>query len=169
MAMSFSQTCSRTKSKKISTCAVRGWVGGKRYKYNESFQKINLCTGHANTILIALMAIFIAILGLVWIRLDSKKNHFNKQEPGYTLLGKYANEYAGSVAFVVVDYWLEEKGKVVYRSKGEGTGFLVDHEGYLLTSRHVACPWLVDDKFDEVIKRHRIWKLLDSLRFSYRM
>lgn len=167
--MIFSQTDSRTTSKEISSCLGRGWTGDKRCRYHESFQKTNSHRGHANILLITLVAIFIVILGLFWIRLDSKKEYIIEQKPGYTLLGKYANEYAGSVAFVVVDYRLERNDRIVYRNKGEGTAFLVDHDGYLLTNRHVACPWLVDDEFDEVIQRHRMWELLDSLRFSYRM
>ncbi len=167
--MIFSQAFSRIKSKEISSCPGWRWTWNQRYRYRHNSQTTNLHTGHANILLIVLMAVFIAILGLVWIQLDSRKEYVNKQKPGYTLLGKYANEYAGSVAFVVVDYRLEAKDEVVYRSKAEGTAFLVDPDGYLLTNRHVACPWLVDDKFDEVIERHRIWKRLDTLRFSYRM
>lgn len=60
------------------------------------------------------------------------------------LLEKYANRYAGSIAFVLVDYRLKEEDQVLYRNRAEGTAFLVDSAGYLLTSRHVACPWLED-------------------------
>ncbi len=56
----------------------------------------------------------------------------------------YANQYAPSVAFVVVDYGLSLDGRDVYHNRSEGTAFLVDARGYLLTNRHVACPWLAD-------------------------
>jgi S1-C subfamily serine protease len=60
------------------------------------------------------------------------------------ILEGYANRYAHSVAFVLSDYWLEADGEKIYRNASEGTAFLVDREGYLLTSRHVVCPWLED-------------------------
>ncbi len=31
-----------------------------------------------------------------------------------------------------------------YRNVAEGTAFLVDNDGYLMTGRHVVCPWLED-------------------------
>ncbi|MEJ2642931.1 MAG: hypothetical protein P8010_25560, partial [Desulfosarcinaceae bacterium] len=57
-------------------------------------------------------------------------------------LARYANQYAGSVAFVLVAYELTLEEELVYQNQTEGTAFLVDREGYLLTNRHVACPWL---------------------------
>jgi S1-C subfamily serine protease len=68
-------------------------------------------------------------------------------------LESYANRYARSVAFLMVDYWLEANGQRVYRNVAEGTAFLVDREGYLLTSRHVACPWLEDPHFAGVVQQ----------------
>jgi hypothetical protein len=50
------------------------------------------------------------------------------------------------VAFVLVEYWLESDATVHYRNRVEGTAFLVDSDGYLLTNRHVACPWLEDNR-----------------------
>lgn len=59
----------------------------------------------------------------------------------------YANRYARAVAFVAVEYWVAAGGgEVLYRNLSEGTAFLVDREGYLLTSRHVVCPWLEDPR-----------------------
>lgn len=60
------------------------------------------------------------------------------------VLERYADRYAGSIAFVLVDYKLKQGDQTVYRNRAEGTAFLVDSAGYLLTSRHVACPWLED-------------------------
>ena len=56
----------------------------------------------------------------------------------------YANKYARSVAFLATEYWLEADGGQFYHNMSEGTAFLVDSEGYLLTGRHVVCPWLED-------------------------
>jgi S1-C subfamily serine protease len=62
-----------------------------------------------------------------------------------SILEGYADRYARSVAFVLSDYWLEADGERIYHNASEGTAFLVDREGYLLTSRHVVCPWLEDN------------------------
>jgi len=72
----------------------------------------------------------------------------------------YANRYARSVAFLMVDYWLEANGQRVYRNAAEGTAFLVDQEGYLLTSRHVSCPWLEDPHFATVAQQLRMQNLI---------
>jgi S1-C subfamily serine protease/tetratricopeptide (TPR) repeat protein len=66
------------------------------------------------------------------------------------ILERYANRYAGSIAFVLVDYKLKEAEQTVYRNRAEGTAFLVDSAGYLLTSRHVACPWLEDPQLQNM-------------------
>ena len=75
-------------------------------------------------------------------------------------LENYANRYARSVAFLMVDYWLEANGQRVYRNAAEGTAFLVDQEGYLLTSRHVSCPWLEDPHFATVAQQLRMQNLI---------
>ncbi len=74
-------------------------------------------------------------------------------------LETYANRYARSVGFLMVEYWLEANGQRVYRNLAEGTAFLVDREGYLLTSRHVACPWLEDPQFAGVAQQLRMQNL----------
>ncbi len=68
-------------------------------------------------------------------------------------LAEYANRYAGSVGFVLVEYWVKDERHVYYRSRSEGTAFLVDARGYLLTNRHVACPWLTDDNIFVLLHR----------------
>ena len=40
----------------------------------------------------------------------------------------------------------------MFRNVAEGTAFLVDRDGYLLTSRHVVCPWLEDPRFQGVVQ-----------------
>ena len=70
-------------------------------------------------------------------------------------LESYAKRYAGSVAFVMVQYHLRVDDMVVYSQIREGTAFLVDEAGYLLTNRHVACPWLKDDTLFNIIEQIR--------------
>jgi S1-C subfamily serine protease len=82
-------------------------------------------------------------------------------------LARYANMYAGSVAFVLVEYELNIDDNLIYQDQTEGTAFLVDPEGYLLTNRHVACPWLEDRRFQAMIAR---LKAADQTPvFSYRI
>jgi tetratricopeptide (TPR) repeat protein len=50
----------------------------------------------------------------------------------------------------------------VYRNASEGTAFLVDEQGHLLTSRHVACPWLEDGLLLQTAKQ-----LLDQKRVPW--
>ncbi len=80
---------------------------------------------------------------------------------------EYANRYSNSVAFVLVDYFLLQNGNRIYQKRTEGTAFLVDERGYLITNRHVAAPWLLDrDLFImiEQLKRQEF-----EVHFDYRM
>jgi len=79
----------------------------------------------------------------------------------------YANRYAPSVAMILVEYWVKADDTTVYLNRSEGTGFLVDPAGYLLTNRHVACPWLEDPRLVAVITRLR--ELGHTGNFGYRM
>jgi S1-C subfamily serine protease len=91
------------------------------------------------------LVIVLIFLGLAmiagWMHL-----YFKKQDSADILEG-YANKYARSVAFVLVEYWLKTGETVRFIEHSEGTAFLVDSAGYLLTNRHVACPWLEDNEF----------------------
>lgn len=90
-----------------------------------------------------------AILALlVWFFLVFRQQDTEKR------LGAYANRYAKSVAFVMSEYWLTYADSVIYRNRTEGTAFLVDTAGYLLTNRHVACPWLEDKNLYVLIGRY---------------
>ncbi len=89
--------------------------------------------------LLAIIMIFLVVIGgLAWLYLA------HKERDSEAILGNHANKYAGSLAFVMVEYWLKDGENIVYRNRTEGTAFLVDKDGYLLTNRHVACPWLED-------------------------
>jgi S1-C subfamily serine protease/tetratricopeptide (TPR) repeat protein len=77
---------------------------------------------------------------------------FRQKDPE-KIFGEHANRYAKSVAFVLTEYWLSAGEKRVYQNRGEGTAFLVDTTGYLLTNRHVVCPWLEDSNLHLWIRR----------------
>jgi S1-C subfamily serine protease len=77
-----------------------------------------------------------------------------RQKDPDKIFGAYANRYAKSVAFVLTEYWLSSGQTRLYQNRGEGTAFLVDRSGYLLTNRHVACPWLEDGNLLLQIQRH---------------
>ncbi|MEW6664043.1 MAG: trypsin-like peptidase domain-containing protein [Thermodesulfobacteriota bacterium] len=85
----------------------------------------------------------------------AERNHRDTES---TLEG-YANRYARSVGFILVDYWLKSNGQLFYRNVAEGTAFLVDRQGYMLTSRHVVCPWLEDPQFSGAVKHARMRNL----------
>jgi S1-C subfamily serine protease len=112
--------------------------------------------------LLAAVVILLLVAGIVaWFQLGHKK------KDTASILEGYANQYAQSVAFLLVEYWLEADKKKVYRNLAEGTAFLVDKDGYLLTSRHVACPWLEDSTLFATL-----WNLRkDNVtpRFGYRI
>jgi len=102
------------------------------------------------------VALFLAGL-FAWFQLQDRGQDVRET------LESYANRYAQSVAFLMVDYWLEANGERVYRNVAEGTAFLVDREGYLLTSRHVACPWLEDTHFTGMVQQLRMQNLTPRL------
>lgn len=95
--------------------------------------------------LAAVVAVLVVAGLAAWFYLDRPRRDTE------SLLEGYANHYARSVGFVLVDYALEADGQRVYRNVAEGTAFLVDREGFLLTSRHVVCPWLEDPQFGDAV------------------
>ena len=84
-----------------------------------------------------------------------------------TAMSNYANRYAHSVAFVVVEYTVKVEETTIYQQRTEGTAFLVDSEGYLLTNRHVACPWLEDQTLFAIIGQ--LQAVNKTPRFDYQM
>ncbi len=91
---------------------------------------------------ISILAVLIIILSMAgfmaWYQLSQRKTGFENR------LEDYANQYSPAVGFILVEYWLEIENEQMYRNMAEGTAFLVDSDGYMLTSRHVVCPWLED-------------------------
>ena len=113
------------------------------------------------TFLLAAAGIFLSIFGVLSLFQLGRQN--NAVEP----LETFANTYAPSVAFVLVEYWLKADEVEYYRNLAEGTAFLVDSEGYLLTSRHVVCPWLEDNEFFATVQQ--LLRTDITPRFGYRL
>lgn len=112
------------------------------------------------TLLALAIGLLIIAGGIAWYQMGVKRD-------SVAVLEGYANQYSPSVAFVVVEYWLKEGEATIYRNRAEGTAFLADRDGYLLTNRHVACPWLEDGTLVEVISFFRRSGRL--ARFGYKM
>lgn len=110
---------------------------------------------------ILVVVLVLSLAGLLWYYLNYMKRDSE------TILVDYANRYAQSVAFVMVDYRLRDGDAVAYHRRTEGTAFLVDKEGYLLTNRHVACPWLEDGNLYVIINRLRQYGR--SLQLEYQV
>ncbi len=111
---------------------------------------------------LALVIGVVAILAmLVWFLFVVRQKDTEK------IFGEHANRYAKSVAFVLTEYWLSAGENRVYQNRGEGTAFLVDSTGYLLTNRHVVCPWLEDNNFYLWIRR--LANQQDPLQLGYRV
>jgi S1-C subfamily serine protease len=112
-------------------------------------------------LLAALVILLFIVGGLLWYHSGVRKRE------SAAVLEDYANQYAPSVAFVLAEYWLKEGEATVYRNQSEGTAFLVDSGGFLLTARHVACPWLEDITLLMAINQLR--QAGRSPRFGYRL
>jgi S1-C subfamily serine protease len=100
-------------------------------------------------LVVSVLVLGLLIGGLAWYYFSFKAKDTE------AILLSYANQYAGSVAFVMVDYRLLDGESVAYHNRTEGTAFLVDRNGYLLTNRHVACPWLEDSNLYVIINMLR--------------
>jgi S1-C subfamily serine protease len=111
-------------------------------------------------LLVIIMGI-IAINTISWFSLDFKKDG-NK-----AAFSDFIESYADSIGFLMVEYWLSDSNQVVYKNRVEGTAFLVDKQGYLLTNRHVACPWLEDTTLFQVLNQYRL--IEKPLEFDHRM
>ena len=105
--------------------------------------------------------VLVAAGGIVLYQFNRKADNIE------TAMSEYADQYAGSVAFVMVEYTVKVDNNTVYRQRTEGTAFLVDSAGYLLTNRHVACPWLEDETLFEFVGRVR--NAGKTPRFDYQM
>ncbi len=112
-------------------------------------------------LLIFIIISMIAVAGISWVY----RNSDTRREE--TVLSEFVESHAGSVAFVMVEYRLSEQGRVVFRNRVEGTAFLVDKSGYLITNRHVACPWLDDVSLFKAYNNYS--QYTKNIVFDYRM
>ena len=111
---------------------------------------------------LALVIGVVAILAiLAWFFFVFRQKNTEK------IFGEHANRYAKSIAFVLTEYWLSAGDSRVYQKRGEGTAFLVDNTGYLLTNRHVVCPWLEDSNLHLWIRR--LMDQQSALQLNYRI
>ena len=107
----------------------------------------------------------LAVAGAAVLVLQLRYGVFTRDSS--TRLSRYAERYRGAVAFVAVAYALEADGNQVAGGISEGSAFLVSDKGYLLTNRHVACPWLEDAKVTEAVEALPIKER--QLRLNYRI
>ncbi len=94
----------------------------------------------------------LAVAGAAVLFLQIRYGVFTRDSS--TRLGRYAERYRGAVAYVAVAYAIEADGHHVAGGLSEGSAFLVGEKGYLLTNRHVACPWLEDAKAADAEDAH---------------
>jgi S1-C subfamily serine protease/serine/threonine protein kinase len=112
--------------------------------------------------LLAAAVVVLVIVGIfAWFHLGQRREDIS------STLEKYANRYARSVAFLLTEYWLEADNIRYYANLTEGTAFLVDRDGYMLTGRHVVCPWLEDAAFFAAAEQLRRRNL--QPRFGHRI
>jgi S1-C subfamily serine protease len=96
------------------------------------------------------LLVLLAVAGGAVLFLQLRYGAFTRDSS--TRLSRYAERYRGAVAYVAVAYALQADGHQVAGGLSEGTAFLVSEKGYLLTNRHVACPWLEDAKVAETVE-----------------
>jgi S1-C subfamily serine protease len=110
--------------------------------------------------ILAVLIIILTFAGIMaWYQLSQRKAGFENR------LEDYANQYSPSVAFILVEYWLEIENEQMYRNLAEGTAFLVDSDGYMLTSRHVVCPWLEDSTLLATVQHFSQIDKMPELRY----
>jgi S1-C subfamily serine protease len=109
---------------------------------------------------LAVLIIILSVAGLVaWFQLSQRKGDVESR------LEAYANRYSPSIAFILVEYWLDIDNEKMYRNLAEGTAFLVDGDGYMLTSRHVVCPWLEDSSLLAAVQQFRQIEKTPKLKY----
>ncbi len=112
-------------------------------------------------LIIFLIIGIIGAAGVSWVYLNSSTRQVE------AVLSDFVESHAGSVAFVMVEYRLSEQGRVVFKNRVEGTAFLVDPTGYLMTNRHVACPWIDDASLFKAYNHYS--QFTKNITFDYRM
>ncbi|MCP3941146.1 MAG: trypsin-like serine protease [Desulfobacteraceae bacterium] len=112
-------------------------------------------------LLLVLIVTIIAANNFSWLHRDSNQNR------NEIVFSDFIESYANSIGFIMVEYWLMDSTQLIYKNRVEGTAFLVDDQGYILTNRHVACPWLEDPTLFQIYNQY---KLVDKkLDFNHRI
>ncbi len=112
--------------------------------------------------MLIIFVIVIVLGGLAWLYIALQKGDSE------LVFENFVERYAASVAFVVTEYRLmDEDENVIYQNWTEGTAFLVDKKGYLMTNRHVACPWLEDTSVNAIIAQYEF--MSEPLNLAYRL
>ena len=136
-----SETLSRIKDEDLSAATLR------RFRPNMPWVR-EIRGLKRRQLLVVLALVLLTAIGLAsWLQFAPTLGDSESRLAGY------ANRYAGSVGFVLVEYWVKDHRQTYYRGRTEGTAFLVDARGYLLTNRHVACPWLTDNNIYVLLNR----------------
>lgn len=100
--------------------------------------------------LLAYAALAMVLLGGLGLFMQMRYGIFSHNES--RIFASHAERYSRSVALVVVEYRLEDsRGGVLAGGISQGTAFLVDRAGYLISNRHVVCPWLSDGSFQQML------------------
>jgi len=149
------ESLSRVKEEEIESAMLRG-----REAMQPPVQEIRSLKKRIGQ-LILVIGILAILATLVWFFFVFRQKDTEK------IFGEHANRYAKSVAFVLTEYWLTAGENRVYQNRSEGTAFLVDNTGYLLTNRHVVCPWLEDRNLYLWI--HRLMDQQGPLELGYRV
>lgn len=119
-----------------------------RHDYSEIRKAPNRQGRRLARLAIGTLLAFLAFAGAaLWLQTRHQLFYKNDEQK----LAAIGNQYAQSVALVVVHYWLAVNGEKKYAVISEGTAFLVHGAGYLLTNRHVACPWLADQAYQKAL------------------
>ncbi|MCK5099707.1 MAG: trypsin-like peptidase domain-containing protein, partial [Desulfobacteraceae bacterium] len=131
--------------------------------YNKKKRLINELRWFKKVVVLLILIIvgIVAFSTISWLYVNYDKN---KKEVAFS---NFVESYASSVAFIMVEYWLSDIDHIVYKNKVEGTAFLVDSNGYLLTNRHVACPWLHDSSLFQAYGQYAM--LNKPVKFDYKM
>ncbi len=129
--------------------------------YKQKPKLLNQLNWFKRMVIILLVVILGIIVTIPLFYMDSK------QSPKEIVFSDFIESYANSIGFLMVEYWLTDSNRVVYKNKVEGTAFLVDNQGYMLTNRHVACPWLDDPTLFQIYGQYKL--VGKNLAFNHRI
>lgn len=113
------------------------------------------------------LLLLLILTGILAVNTGSRLFMENPQDNKEIIFSDFIETYTNSIGFLMVEYWLTDSKKMVYENKVEGTAFLMDKQGYILTNRHVACPWLEDPALFQLYNQYK--QAGTTLGFNHRM